>query len=135
VLGKDLFLNYADLGADLKISASGDLALADDEFNLGQAIIHRLMTRPGELLDIGHSTYGSTLYDLIGEPNNETTREKVKAVVIDALRHEPRVEKIVKVVVAPMPGRSDGVDVDVSVIATGSEVPLNVVMPFYLENV
>jgi phage baseplate assembly protein W len=135
VLGKDLLLNYAEVGADLKVSSSGDLQLVDDEFNLGQAIVHRLRTRPGELLDIGHSTYGSTLYDLIGEPNTEGTREKVKAVVIAALKREPRVEKIVRVVVTPLPSRLDAVDVDISVIATGSEVPLNVVMPFYLENV
>lgn len=135
VLGKDLLLSYADVGADLKVSPSGDLQLVDDEFNLGQAIVHRLRTRPGELVDIGHSTYGSTLYDLIGEPNNEGTREKVKAVVIAALEREPRVKKIVKVVVTAMTSRPDAVDVDISVIATGSEVPLNVVMPFYLENV
>ena len=135
VLGKDLLLSYADVGADLKVSPSGDLQLVDDEFNVGQAIVNRLRTRPGELMDIGHSTYGSTLYDLIGEPNTEATREKVKAVVIAALEREPRVEKIVKVVVTPTPGRLDAVDVDMSVIATGSEVPLNVVMPFYLENV
>ena len=134
VLGKDLFLSYSDVGADLNVSASGDLKLVDDEYNVGQAIVHRLRTRPGELVDIGHSTYGSTLYDLIGEPNNETTREKVKAIVIATLKCEPRVEKIVKVVVTPTTDRLDAVEVEISVIATGSEVPLNIVMPFYLEN-
>jgi phage baseplate assembly protein W len=134
VLGKDLRLVYADVGADLKVSPSGDLELVDDELNLGQAIVHRMRTRPGELLDIGHSSYGSKLYDLIGQPNNETTREKVRAVVIEALEREPRVKKIVKVTVTVRSGRPDAVDVDVSLIATDSEVPLNVVFPFYLEN-
>lgn len=134
VLGKDLRLVYADVGADLKVSPSGDLELVDDELNLGQAIVHRMRTRPGELLDIGHSSYGSKLYDLIGEPNNEATREKVRAVVIEALEREPRVKKIVKVVVTVSKARSDSVDVDVSLIATETEVPINVVFPFYLEN-
>jgi hypothetical protein len=40
----------------------------------------------------------------------------------------------VKVTVTVRPGRPDAVDVDVSLIATESEVPLNVVFPFYLEN-
>ncbi|HUI01875.1 MAG TPA: DUF2634 domain-containing protein [Nitrososphaerales archaeon] len=134
VLGKDLRLVYAEVGADLKVSSSGDLELVDDEFNLGQAIIHRLRTRPGELVDIGHSTYGSKLYDLIGEPNNEATREKVKAVVAEALEREPRVKRVVSVKVTARQDRQDAVDVDVSLIATETEVPLNVVFPFYLEN-
>ncbi len=134
VLGKDLRLVYADVGADLKVSPSGDLELVDDELNLGQAIVHRMRTRPGELLDIGHSSYGSKLYDLIGEPNNEATREKVRAVVIEALEREPRVKKVVKVSVTVRRDRPDAVDVDVSLIATDTEVPLNVVFPFYLEN-
>lgn len=134
VLGRDLRLAYSDLGADLNVTPSGDLELVTDELNLGQAIVHRMRTRPGELIDIGHSSYGSRLYDLIGEPNTEATREKVKAVVIDALEREPRVKKIVKVTVSLRPGRADAVDVDVSLIATETEAPLNVVFPFYLEN-
>jgi phage baseplate assembly protein W len=133
VLGKDLRLAYADVGADLKVSPSGDLELVDDEYNLGQAIVHRMRTRPGELIDIGHSSYGSRLYDLVGLPNTETTREKVRAVVIEALNREPRVKKIVKVSVTQSAGRTDAVEVDVSIIATGTEVPLNIVFPFYLE--
>ncbi|MDG6966909.1 MAG: DUF2634 domain-containing protein [Nitrososphaerota archaeon] len=133
VLGSDLRLAYSDLGADLNVTPSGDLELVDDELNLGQAIVHRIRTRPGELVDIGHSSYGSKLYDLIGEPNNEATRDKVKAVVVEALTREPRVKKIVKVAVSVKPGRPDAVDVDVSLIATETEMPLNVVFPFYLE--
>ncbi|MDG7021907.1 MAG: hypothetical protein JRN07_00740 [Nitrososphaerota archaeon] len=134
VLGSDLRLAYSDLGADLNVTPSGDLELVDDELNLGPAIGHRIRTRRGELVDIGHSSYGSKLYDLIGEPNNEATRDKVKAVVVEALTREPRVKKIVKVAVSVKPGRPDAVDVDVSLIATETEVPLNVVFPFYLEN-
>jgi phage baseplate assembly protein W len=133
VLGRDLRLEYADVGADLHVSPSGDLELVDDEYNLGQAIVHRMRTRPGELLDIGHSSYGSRLYDFVGEPNTETTREKLRAAVVEALGREPRVKKIVKVSVTQRVDRQDAVDVDISIIATGTEVPLNVVFPFYLE--
>jgi phage baseplate assembly protein W len=133
VLGRDLRLLDTELGADLKVSPSGDLELVDEELNLGQAIVHRMRTRPGELLDIGHSTYGSRLYDLVGEPNNEATRDRVKAVVRETLEREPRVKKIVKITVSVSSERTDAVEVDISLIATGAEVPLNVVFPFYLE--
>ncbi len=133
VLGRDLRLVETQTGADLALSASGDLDLVEDELNLGQAIVHRIRTRRGELTDIGHRRYGSRLYDLIGEPNNDTTRERIKVLVREALAHESRVKEILGLTVTPSKDRADAVSIEISVSAIGGEVPLNIVMPFYLE--
>jgi phage baseplate assembly protein W len=133
VLGSDVRLTETELGADLAISSSGDLAAISGELNLGQAIFHRLRTTLGELLDTGHSSYGSRLYDLIGEPNNEGTRERVRAMVRETLQREPRIERIVKISVQARTDRPDVIDIDVTVIAIETNVPLNVVFPFHLE--
>ncbi|MDG6925373.1 MAG: GPW/gp25 family protein [Nitrososphaerota archaeon] len=133
VLGKDLKLVETQTGADLALSPSGDLDLVSDEMNLGQAIVHRIRTRSGELTEIGHRRYGSRLYDLIGEPNNETTRERIKVIIREALSHEPRVKEILSLQVTPMEGRAEAVRIELSVSAIGGEVPLNIVLPFYLE--
>ncbi len=133
VLGKDLKLVETQTGADLALSPSGDLDLVSDEMNLGQAIVHRIRTRRGELTEIGHRRYGSRLYDLIGEPNNETTRERIKVIIREALSHEPRVKEILSLQVTPMEGRAEAVRIELSVSAIGGEVPLNIVLPFYLE--
>lgn len=162
------------MGSDLSNSALGDLKEISGEMNLAQAILHRLRTIRGELSDIGHADYGSNLYDLIGEPNNQTTRDRVKAMVRANIREEPRIKEIVKIEVksrldildkksekwyTPTTGTtakvelqqvkdtmSEGrsyvedrrslatsVDIDITVIPIDSNVPLNIVFPFYLE--
>jgi phage baseplate assembly protein W len=133
ILGKDVRLVETEQGADLKVSPSGDLELVGDELNLGQAIVHRVRTRLGELVDIGHADYGSRLFDMIGEPNNETTRERVKTIIRETLELEPRIKEIVNISATSSPERADVVNVEVSVIAVGMNIPLNIVFPFYLE--
>jgi len=49
------------------------------------------------------------------------------------LLEEPRVREIVRIEVRPNKLEIDRVDIDVSVIPIGREVPLNIVIPFYLE--
>ena len=176
-LGTDLALDETQLGADLSSSSRGDIDQISDEMNLAQAILHRLRTIRGELADIGHPNYGSDLYDLIGEPNNQSTRDRVKNLVRATIRDEPRVKEIVKVEVrsrlelldkkrggqyprqaqtlheaktgAEGNGQIHGgksssyeedrralatsVDVDITIIPINSNVPLNIVFPFYLE--
>jgi phage baseplate assembly protein W len=137
ILGKDLKLMWEDpkpqLGLDLSLSGTGDLEAIADELNLGQAIGHRLLTNIGELFDTGHSTYGSRLYELVGEPNNETTRERARAIVREALQQEPRIKEIFNILVTTRKGSRDVIDIDITVIAIGSNVPLNIVFPFHLE--
>lgn len=133
LLGTDLKLVDTELGVDLKVSQDGDIETVSDEYNLGQAIIHRLRTREGELTDIGHSNYGSRLYDLIGQVNSDATRERAKLIVKRALEKEPRIKKIVNIKVTMSDYDPSVVNIDVSVIAVDRNVPLNLVIPFHLE--
>ena len=81
-----------------------DLAVVSDLDNLRQAIEIRLLTPKGELAPLGHADYGSRLPDLIGQPNTETTRNLAKLYVIEALKQERRIQKIVAVDVTPDAG-------------------------------
>jgi phage baseplate assembly protein W len=133
ILGTDLRLRESEQGADLAVASNGDLATVSREYNLGQAILTRLRIRRGELRDLGHNRLGSRLYDFVGEPNNEATRELIKTAVRETLLDEPRISQIVKVEVKQSKEERDRVDVDISIIPIGQETPLNIVMPFYLE--
>lgn len=133
VLGTDLRLRESEQGADLALASTGDLATISQEYNLGQAILTRLRIRRGELRDLGHNRLGSRLYDFVGEPNNEATRELIKTAVRETLLEESRISKILKIEVKQNKEERDRVDLDISIIPIGQESPLNIVMPFYLE--
>ena len=96
-LKTDLRLAETIFGSDFSLNETGDIAVVSGEFNLAQAILHRLRTIKGELFDTGHPYYGSTLYDFIGEPNNQFTRERVKLAVRNTLLEEPRIKEILRV--------------------------------------
>jgi len=132
-LGSDLKLQDEELGSDLSISPSGDLDLASDEYNLGQAIINRLKTRRGELADLGHPNYGSRLYELVGEPNNERTREMARAYTEECVAQDPRVKEVVSIIVKVPKDDPRRIDIDITVLPIGMSTALNIVFPFYLE--
>ena len=88
-----------------------DLALVSGRDNLGQAVLMRLLTPRGELAELAHPEYGSRLHELIGRPNTETTRNLARLYILESLQQEPRIEKVLEVVVAPSPGTRDRVDV------------------------
>lgn len=139
VLGTDLRLefevsgSYIGLGADLGLERRGDLDIASGRYNLGQAILHRLLTRKGELSDIGHPDYGSRLHELIGEPNNEVTRDLVRLYMKECISQEIRVQEIRSIVLTVPPDNPHVVLADVTVLPIHSHVPMNLVFPFYLE--
>lgn len=133
ILGVDLKLSDEEMGVDLAISPNGDLQTIAEEYNVGQAVISRLRTRKGELLDLGHSQFGSRLYELIGEPNNERTRELVRNIAKETLSADPRIKEIRRIDVKPSRLDPHRVDLEVTVIAIQSETPINIVYPFYLE--
>lgn len=132
-LGTDLKIQDEELGSDLAISPSGDLDLVSDEYNLGQAIINRLKTRQGELTDLGHPNYGSRLYELVGEPNNERTRGLVRAYTAECIGQDPRVEEVVSIIVKVAKDDPHRIDIDITVLPIGRSTALNIVFPFYLE--
>jgi len=132
-LGKDLRLSEKDLGSDLATSITGDLDTVEEEYNLAQALFIRLRTMQGELRDLGHSSFGSRLYELIGEPNNERTRELARLYTRECVAMDPRVTEILKVSVRPAKGDLNRIDIEISIMAVGLTSALNIVFPFYLE--
>jgi phage baseplate assembly protein W len=124
---------FLELGADLVVSKKGDLETVSGRMNLGQAIMHRLLTRRGELGALGHLDYGSRLHELIGEPNNERTWDLVRLYVKECIQQESRVHDIVNVAVNVTMDNPHSVFVDITVLPIKSNVPMNLVFPFYLE--
>lgn len=109
-----------------------DLAAVRGRANLAQSIILRLLCEHEELTGLGLPSYGSRHHRLIGEPNTEGNRALVKLYVLECLRQEPRLERIVKVDVRPGDGlpRRDTVRIEIAALVIGSPAPLNLVVPF-----
>jgi phage baseplate assembly protein W len=145
-LGTDLDLRFVGPAgwwedADLRSAraATGtprgtDLAVASEIHSAEQMLVNRLMTHKGELTPLGHPEYGSAHHDLLGEPNVERTRNLIKVRVLEALRHEPRIDKVLSCTVyATHDPPRDEVRIDMTVQLIDLPVPLNLVVPFSLE--
>ncbi len=96
-----------------------DLAVKGGRDNLAQAIIMGLLTPQGELSALGHPRYGSRLHELVGKVNTATTHNLVRLYILETLQREPRIEKIVNVVVTPAVERPSSVDVSLQVLPVG----------------
>jgi phage baseplate assembly protein W len=151
LFGTDLWLlpnvlreNSRFPGADLRTAERPERAQPGDEAppvdlatvagveNLEQALLLRLLTPMGDLAALGHPRYGCRLYELIGELNNETSRNRAKMYVLQALAEEPRVKEVTSVAVTPSPRDPVEVDVRVALLTIGEPVALNLVFPFSL---
>jgi len=132
-LGKDLKLRFYEIGADLTATRKGDFDTVTDADNLAQAIITRLSTDEGELHDIGHADYGSRLHEVIGEVNNNATRQRLKALVRECLVQEPRIVEVTNINVLPDPNDPHRVDIEITILPIESSVYLTIVYPFRLE--
>ncbi|TRV04958.1 MAG: DUF2634 domain-containing protein [Microcystis wesenbergii Mw_MB_S_20031200_S109] len=84
----DLQLTPGELGQQQ------DLNRVDGRNNLSQAIVNRFYTRRGELTKLGHPSYGSRLYLLMGEPNNIRTRKLAELYIRECLAQESRIAEI-----------------------------------------
>lgn len=113
-MATDLFLTRRSLGdqssdrfaVDLQ-AGGGDLRLVSGRANLAQAILNRLLTRRGEIADLGHPDYGSRLYQLIGEPNTRRTHALADLYIRESLAGEERIAEIVAIQVTPPALRVD----------------------------
>jgi phage baseplate assembly protein W len=145
LFGRDLRLDYELAGgffedADLTsgrphdgLGQAYDLLVAEGIDNLTQAIANRLKTRKGELTDLGHPDYGSRHHEMIGEPNVDRTRNLIKLYVLQALRDEPRIERVLSATVrAEHTPPRDSVRIELSLRVIGQPAPLNLVVPFSL---
>lgn len=110
-----------------------DLATLTRVENLQQALLLRFLTPVGELAALGHPDYGSRLFELIGELNSQTNRNRAKLFALQALQAEPRVKEIRAVTVTQNRADRARMDINVSLIAVDSDTILNLVFPFFLE--
>jgi phage baseplate assembly protein W len=114
-----------------RVSSSGrivrlrDVSRSSGRDNLRQAIEIRLLTPKGELAALGHPDYGSRLPELVGQPNTETTRNLAKLFVIEALKQERRIQKIVSVDVSAAPGERQRIRILLSVLPIASQSVLD----------
>jgi phage baseplate assembly protein W len=88
-------------GADILISPGGDLATVGDRTNLAQAILNRLLTRKGELTQLGHPDYGSRLHTLIGELNTTRMQGFATLYIRECLAQESRIQTVKQLTFAP----------------------------------
>ena len=108
-----------------------DLAEVAGVDNLRQALVNRLLTRRGELADVGHPEYGSRLYELIGRPNSATQRNLAKLYVLEALAQEPRVDpEAMQVDVQPDPRDRNRVLIEIRARPVGEDSPVALQVPF-----
>jgi phage baseplate assembly protein W len=139
LLGTDLKLrietrpDFVGIGMDLQVTKSGDLMTVHGRQNLGQAILHRLLTRRGELAELGHPEYGSRLHELVGEPNNSRTRDLVRLYAKECIAQDPRIHEIARLAVHTAADNPHVVLLDITVLPIKSSVPMNITFPFYLE--
>jgi len=131
--------NDRNPGSDLRVSkrpesaAKDDLEVLAEVANLQQALLLRFLTRTGELTALGHPDYGSRLYQLIGELNNEGNRNRAKLYVLESLQAEPRVQEVLSVNVTQNRADRTGMDISVSLRTIVEGTVLNLVFPFFLQ--
>jgi phage baseplate assembly protein W len=109
-----------------------DFVPRDGLENLAQAVILRLLTPRGELAALAHPEYGSRVHELIGQENNTTKRNLLKLFILEALKLEPRVEKVVELAVTPSLGTRSTVDVLLRVKPLGATTIVTI-GPFAIE--
>ena len=76
-----------------------DLDVVDGVENLIQSLRLRLLMPEGSLAGLGMPMFGSRLHELTGEPNNPRARLIAIAHARSALMRDPRVRKVVDLVV------------------------------------
>ena len=96
-----------------------DFTTVSGRDNLAQAVTIRLLTPRGELAALAHPGFGSRLPELIGAQRTETTRNLAKLYVIEALKQERRIDKIVDVTVTDQPGERHQINIFVQVLPIG----------------
>ena len=109
-----------------------DFVLRDGLENLAQAVILRLLTPRGELAALGHPEYGSRVHELIGTENTRSRRNLLRLHILEALKGEPRIDKVAELKVDPSPGARSTVDVLLRVKPVGATA-LVTIGPFSIE--
>ncbi len=98
-------------------TANGHPHELENEANLAQALLMRLLVDRGELAALSHPPYGSRIHELIGEPMDRANLNLLGRLVREALRADPRVREVVRVVVQPRPSEPGVLDIQAEVRA------------------
>src|SRR5215471_8747375 len=101
-----------------------DLGSVSGRANLAQALIVRLLTPRGSLAALGHPSYGCRLVTLIGELNNETTRNLARLFTLEALGEERRVKQVLNLSVLGLDTAPDTLRISFSVLPIDDSDPL-----------
>jgi phage baseplate assembly protein W len=107
-----------------------DLATVSGVDNLAHALLLRFLTPLGELSALGHPTYGSRLYELIGELNTPATRNRAKVFALQALAEEPRIARTLSLSVTAT--ARDTITVSAQLQAVDADTPFDLVFPLFL---
>jgi phage baseplate assembly protein W len=127
LFGNDLRLLERNAVVDLMPDALGDLALAEGNDNIVQALTMRLLVRRGELTALGWPNYGSRLHEVIGEPNNRRTHTILMAHARTAIEQDPRVVEITGMRAYVLAGERDVVRLEIEIQLITENNPLNLV--------
>jgi phage baseplate assembly protein W len=90
--GDDLYFDE-----DFQHDAIGDLLTITVPESVRQSIYDRLRTRPGEFRP--RPEYGVGLYDFVKQPRSAQNLDQIRQRIIDNLRQEKRLDKVIEVVV------------------------------------
>ena len=123
-LGKDIKLK----GNDIQFSENKDFSIINDNENLAQAVSNRLLTIQGEY--VLNDKYGSELNSDLGLPTKNFIVSGIQGHVVETLNQESRIKdfKITNIDVT-----NQSVNVSISITPIKTNVPFNMVFPFYLE--
>jgi hypothetical protein len=110
------------------------LSTSESEKALLQSLLIRILT-PLEYNDQSNTpAYGSHLYDLIGKPNDEHTRNLARGIVLQAISQEERICRVIYLHIYASRTDPACVDIDALLLLNDSRTPLNLYFPFYLNN-
>ncbi len=101
-----------------------DIAPVSERENLAQALIMRLLTPLGALRPLGHPDYGSRLPELIGQLNNDTTRNLARLYTIQAISQEVRVRELKDLTITAVADQTETIRISFSVLPLGDNDPL-----------
>jgi phage baseplate assembly protein W len=101
-----------------------DIAVVSGRENLAQALVLRLLTPKGSLAPLGHPDYGSRLPSLIGQLNNDTTRNLARLYTIEAIGQETRVRALRDLAVGTVADQPDTIRIALSVTPIDDDDPL-----------
>lgn len=137
LFGKDLKIvdRYPGKGLTAidSVRQKKDFVAVEGRENLAQALTLRLITPRGMLSNLGHNSYGSRLYELIGQLNNPTNRKLIELYAKEAILQDPRVKEITKITVETLDYKNGQVDIHIALVPIETQMSLNFVVPFYFE--